>query len=208
MDATRYLSARFRHRAPTPRRSRGFSMLEVLISLLITVFGLLGLVGMQAIAHQAELESYQRAQALILMNDIVERLNTNRGSGACFVITTTTAGTPYLGTTGANHAGTPNCTSGYTNTQTKALADAGMLEWDQMLKGAAEISSSNAQVGAMVGARGCVSFNATTSIYTVAVAWQGTTKTFTPVVNCANGLYGDETRRRVVWTTVRIATLS
>jgi len=207
MDATRHLCVNILHRAPRLRQSRGFSMLEVLISLLITVFGLLGLVGMQAIAHQTELESYQRAQALILMNDIVERLNTNRGSAACFAITDSSTGTPYLGTAGANHAGTPDCSSGYTNTQTKALADAGMLEWDQMLKGAAEISGSNAQVGAMVGARGCVSFNAATNTYTVAVAWQGTTRTFSPVVNCANGLYGDETQRRVVWTTVRIATL-
>ena len=191
-------------RSPASGEQGGFSMLEVLVSIVIIVFGLLGLVGVQALAHQAELESYQRAQALILLNDMVERINANRGSAACFAVTDATAGTPYFGT---GYSGTPNCTSGYINTQTKALADAGMAEWNLALKGAAE-TQGGAQVGAMIGARGCVSYSAASATYTIAVAWQGLSDTFAPVVNCANGLYGSETKRRVVWTTLKIATLS
>lgn len=184
-------------------------MVEVLISIFITVVGLLGLIGMQAVAARAELESYQRAQALILLNDMVERINTNRGSGSCYAFTTTTSGTPYLGTTtGGGYLGTPNCTGGYVNTQTKTLADNGMLAWDQLLQGSAEASSGGAAIGAMLGARGCVSYDATTFTYTIIVAWQGMTDTFAPVVNCGNNLYGAETKRRAVWTTLRIATLS
>ena len=183
-------------------------MIEVLAALTITAFGLLGLMGMQAVAHQAEMESYQRAQALILLNDMAERINSNRGSAACYAITTASTGTPYLGTTsGGNHFGTPDCTSGYTNTQTKALADSAMIEWDAALTGSSE-KSGTTSVGAMIDARGCVSYDATTLTYTIAVAWQGMSDTFTPVVNCGNGLYGAETRRRVVWTTLKIATLS
>ena len=68
-----------------------------------------------------------------------------------------------------------------------------------------------ATTGAMVGARGCISYAAGTEmenppgtpisgtgVYTVAVAWQGTNDTFAPTVGCGNGLYGSETRRRVV----------
>lgn len=183
-------------------------MIEVLAALTITAFGLLGLMGMQAVSHQAELESYQRAQALILLNDMVERINSNRGSAACYAITTTTSGTPYLGTSsGGGYFGTPDCSSGYTNTQTKALADSALIEWDAALTGSSE-KSGTTSVGAMIDARGCVSYDATTLTYTIAVAWQGMSDTFAPVVNCANGLYGAETRRRVVWTTVKIATLS
>lgn len=192
-----------------PRAARGFSMLEVLISLFITVVGLLGLIGMQAVAARAELESYQRAQALILLNDIVERINTNRGSATCYAFTTTSSGTPYLGnTTGGGHLGTPSCTGGYVNTQTKTLADNGMFAWDQLLQGSAEATSGGTAIGAMIGARGCVSYDSSTLTYTVVVAWQGMTDTFAPVVNCANGLYGAETKRRAVWTTLKIATLS
>lgn len=190
------------------RRARGFTMLEVLVAIVITVFGLLGLIGMQAVAHQAELESYQRAQALILLNDMVERINSNRGSATCYAITNAATGTPYLGTaTGGGYAGTPNCTAGYVNTQTKALADSGMASWDQLLQGSAEVGSAG-NIGAMAGARGCVSFDPVANVYTIAVAWQGMTDTFAPVVNCANGLYGPETKRRVVWTTLQIAKLS
>ena len=60
----------------------------------------------------------------------------------------------------------------------------------------------------LLGARGCVSYDATTLTYTVVVTWQGMSDTFAPVVNCANGLYGAETKRRAVWTTLKIATLS
>ena len=191
------------------RDARGFTMLEVLVAIVITVFGLLGLIGVQAIAHQAELESYQRAQALIMLNDIVERINANRGSATCYAITSAATGTPYLGTnTGGGYAGTPNCTAGYVNIQTKALADSGMAEWDQTLQGAAEAAGGGGNVGAMSGARGCVSYDPVANVYTVAVAWQGMTDTFAPVVNCANGLYGPETKRRVVWTTLQIAKLS
>jgi len=183
-------------------------MLEVLVSLVIAVMGLLGLVGMQAFAHQAELESYQRAQALILLNDMVEKIAANRVSAGCYALSDGTAGTPYFGTTsGGGYIGTPNCSSGYLNSQTRSLAISDLTEWDQALQGAGE-KSGGAGVGAMVGARGCVSFNAATSIYTVVVAWQGMTETFVPVVNCANNLYGPETRRRTVWTTFRVATLN
>jgi len=186
--------------ASAMRAQRGFTMIEVLVSLVIAVFGLLGLVGIQAFAHQAELESYQRAQALVLLNDMAERINANRQSAGCY----SSSGMAYFGT---DSGGAPACASGYLNTQTRLLANNDMLEWDLLLKGAAEKSGGNS-VGAMVGARGCVTYDAATQIYTVVVAWQGMTETFAPVVTCANGLYGSEPRRRAVWTTIRIATLS
>jgi len=72
----------------------------------------------------------------------------------------------------------------------------------------------------MIGARGCISYDsaaelpddegvpiAGTGIFTVAVAWQGTSETFAPTVACANNLYGTELRRRVVSETLRLANL-
>jgi len=48
------------------RRHGGFTLIEILVTLFILAIGLLGLAGMQALAQKTELESYQRAQALIL----------------------------------------------------------------------------------------------------------------------------------------------
>ena len=53
-------------------------MIEVLVSLVILLLGLLGLIGLQAKAHNAEIESYQRAQAIVLLQDMFDRMNANR----------------------------------------------------------------------------------------------------------------------------------
>ena len=185
------------------RRQAGVTMIEVLVSLLIIVLGLLGLAGMQVRMQQAEFESYQRTQALILLYDMVDRINTHRVTAPCFAFTSG-MGTPYLGVS-ANAS--PSCavSSGANNT---AAVDA-MNEWSSLLQGSA--ASGNA--GAMVGARGCVSLNG--GVYTVAVAWQGTIDTSEPkmddgttTINCGNNQYGTETRRRAVATTFRMADLN
>lgn len=194
------------------RAERGFTMIEILVSMLIVAIGLLGLAGLQTTAQQAQIESYSRAQALALLQDMVERINANRYSANCFAFTTdTTNGVPYLGTTDtanpSNHF-TPACTSG-SNT---ASASNAMTSWDTELTGGAERSSSNTKIGAIVGARGCVSVanDPGTGIptYTISVAWQGLSDSFAPTQACGNGLYGAETKRRVVWTTLQIANLN
>lgn len=184
-------------------RQAGVTMIEVLVSLLIIVLGLLGLAGMQVRMQQAEFESYQRTQALILLYDMVDRINTHRVTAPCFAFTTGT-GTPYLGVS-AN--ATPACAVSSAANNDAAVAS--MNEWNSLLQGSA--ASGNA--GAMVGARGCVSLNA--GVYTVAVAWQGSVDTSEPkmddgttTINCGNNQYGTETRRRAVATTFRMAVLN
>jgi type IV pilus assembly protein PilV len=207
-----------------PFRSRssnaGFSMVEVLVSLLITALGLLGLAGLQVRMQQAEFESYQRSQALILLYDMTERIESHRvAARSCFaaITTNTTNGTPYLGT-GANAP--TGCASGGTAAD-NARADAAIAEWDSLLDGASE-TKGGASVGSIVGARGCVSYNAAselagqpgTGMYTVMVAWQGQFSTAIPTkedgttLHCADNQYGNETLRRVVYTTFRLAKLN
>lgn len=198
--------------------ARGFSMLEILVTILILMLGLLGLAGLQTRAHTAELESYQRAQALILASKIVDAIRSNRRTAQCFAVTNPTAGTPFAGAAATGHAGTPSCAASTAAENT--LADNTFTEWDLALQGAAE-TKSGASVGAMIGARGCVSYDATTELidpatggitsgtglYTAAVAWQGLNDTIAPTVNCANGLYGSELKRRVVTMSFRIGQL-
>lgn len=187
---------------------QGFSLLESVIALVIVAVGLLGLAGLQAAATQAEFESYQRAQAIILMNDMVERINANRDSASCYAITADTAdGTDYVGVAGAGHLAAFDCATGFKSADGKVLAIDDLEAWDDILEGAGE-TKSGSNVGAMIGARGCISFDAATSQYTVAVAWQGGSDTFVPSNNCAKGLYGTERARRVVATTLRLGNLS
>ena len=159
-------------------------------------------------------ESYQRAQALVILSDIVDRININRSTVACFAITTnTTTGTPFVGAAGTGHFGTPSCaasTAAY-NTQ----ADTALNTIDSLLQGSAE-RLGGANVGAMIGARACISFDASTDLagapgtgyFTVIVTWQALSILPAPIgKNCAVGLYGTETQRRAVSTRFRVADL-
>lgn len=186
-------------------RQGGTAMIEVLVTLLILLIGLLGLAGLQMQAQRSEMESYQRVQALVLLQDMVGRLNANRKVASCYAVTTdTTNGTPFLGT--SSTMGTPACTAGTVEQNAMAVQD--MQDWQNLLLGAAETAGGN-NVGAMIGARGCVSYDATADLYMVTVAWQGLGKTSAPPVgqNCGKNLYGDEAQRRAVSLTVRIANL-
>jgi len=194
-------------------KQSGFSLLEVLITIMITLIAILGIALLQAKAQQAELESYQRAQALVLLSDIVDRINIHRSTTSCFVITSNTgSGIPYVGTDGTDHIGVPACAASTTNYNDQA--DDAMDAIDDLLKGSAETLGGN-PVGAMIGARACISYDASTELdsvsgtglYTVVVSWQALADLVAPVNNCGNGLYGTETKRRAVSTSFRMANL-
>lgn len=71
--------------------SRGFSLLEVLVAILVLSIGLLGLAAMQAFSLKANQSANFRTQATALANMIVERMRAH-GGGA---LNTTVA---YYGT--------------------------------------------------------------------------------------------------------------
>ena len=182
-----------------PGAGNGFSLIEVLVALVITALGLLGLAALQAKLQLSGIESYQRAQALLLVQDMGDRIATNRKNAGAYV---TTSGTLGTGDTPASDCSTLT---------TIALRD--RCEWSKTLQGAAEKAGTE-QRGAMTGARGCVQDLGNAS-YLVSVAWQGLIPLAAPAgVTCGAGLYGasgtpcaDDKCRRAVSTIVRIGTL-
>jgi type IV pilus assembly protein PilV len=186
---------------------RGTSLIEVLVTMVILAFGLLGAAGLQARLQLADMEAYQRAQALILADDIASRIATNRAHAAAYV---TGAGNPL----GAGMV-CPIPGSSATLEQTDAA------QWCNALQGVAEVAGT--RVGAMLGARGCVETLglATNKEYLVTVAWQGLAPISAPPTSIAcganlyNGAVGSTNSncaadrcRRVVTTIVRIAGLT
>lgn len=181
----------------TLHQQRGASMIEVLVTIVIVAFGLLGLAGLQGRLQSSEMESYQRSQALLLLNDMANRIATNRSNAVEYV---TTAASPL----GAGMA----CP-----TATTDLVDRDLLEWCNALQGAGE-TTGGSNVGAMIGGRGCVEVAG--SNYLVTVAWQGLTPISAPPAsvacgkdnyNAASGPCVDDLCRRTVTTLVRIANL-
>lgn len=176
---------------------RGALLLEVLVTLIILAIGLLGLAGLQTRLQALEMESYQRAQALLLLNDMVNRIQTNQNAAGSYVTAQAL---------GAGEA----CPLGVATQQERDLS-----EWCTALQGAAEKSGSSS-VGAMVGGRGCVE-SVGSNQYMITVVWQGLTPISAPPasVSCGAGLYdsatskcSDDLCRRAITTIVRIATLS
>jgi type IV pilus assembly protein PilV len=192
----------------TRRLNAGFTMLEILVSLFLIAIGLLGMLGLQAQATVAEFESYQRGQALVLVQDMVDRINANRSAGLCYVITTDAAdGAPQLGAGSA----TPACVAVPGTIAARVMADRDLVDWHNALRGAAEVKGGN-NVGGMLGARGCVSRDAATGNYRVSVAWQGMSATIAPTAvdagaTCGRNQYGNDTMRREVSITFRMANL-
>lgn len=173
-------------------------MIEVLVTMVIIAFGLLGMAGLQARMQVSEMESYQRSQALLLLNDMANRIAVNRNSAASYVTGTTALG---VGMT---------CP-----TATATTVQQDLMQWCEALQGAAELSSSDSKVGAMVGGRGCV--QSASGDYLVTVVWQGFTPLSAPPasvdcgLNAFNGTAGssctNDRCRRAVTTLVRVATL-
>lgn len=174
---------------------RGASMIEVLVTMVIIAFGLLGMAGLQMRMQTSEMEAYQRSQALLLLNDMANRIAANRNNASSYL-------------TGAVGTGA-DCPTANTST-----AQQDLRQWCQALKGAAEVAGTD-NVGAMVGGRGCV--QSASGDYLITVVWQG----FTPIsappasVDCGAGDFDGGTGstcvgdlcRRAVTTLVRIAGL-
>ncbi|WP_304641603.1 type IV pilus modification PilV family protein [Pseudomonas sp.] len=174
---------------------RGLTLIELMVTVVILLVGLLGLAGMQSRLQQSEVESYQRAQALLLLNDMSNRIMANRANAVDYV------------TTSATGAGNTCPAAG----NTRRSQD--MAEWCAALQGAAEVIDGN-RVGALIGGRGCIE-QLQGDTYMVTVAWQGLLPLTPPPasVSCGanafndTGACSDDRCRRAVTTIVRIASL-
>lgn len=179
---------------PLPGRchAAGVSLIEVLVSVVILSFGLLGLANLQSKMHVAEVEAYQRAQAVLALSDISERIRANRVQAASYV--------------SANLIGTgdsqPESCTGLSIGPARDLC-----EWSNTLKGRAEGTTN------MFGARGCITEvqapvpvpPCKAGIYEVTVTWQGMVKSATSPLACAASQYGsDDGYRRAISAQVTV----
>jgi type IV pilus assembly protein PilV len=180
------------------RFEHGVSLVEVLVTVVIVAFGLLGIAVFQTKGQVGSIEAYQRGQAVVLMQDLRARLAGNPQHAADYVTDTP------LGT----DDGQPEDCNGL------AGAAHDKCEWSRALKGAALVDTSgqSGAISAMLGARGCVeqlqAKNETPGacrpgLYRISVAWQGMHPTKAPALACGRGDYGPDTNRRAI--SVRVA---
>ena len=112
------------------------------MTIIILAFGLLGMATLESKVQLTEMESYQRGQAIALLSDMLQKISVNAPSAASYVTGSS------LGTGDATYSTTPCSGTGST---------LDLCEWSNALKGAAEKNSGGSNVGAMIGAKGCIS---------------------------------------------------
>ena len=179
-----------------PRRQAGAMLIEVLVAIIICAFGLLGFAAMQARASVTEFESLQRGQALALVQDMANRIASNRANAA-----------DYL---------TKDLVGGGVVQDCSGLAGAAwdLCDWGNMLSGVT-MARDGRNAGAMLAARGSISRAVdsagalTTHAFVVCVVWQGMVATGAPLSACGAGdaAFKDDKLRRVAESTVCIAQL-
>jgi type IV pilus assembly protein PilV len=192
--------------ASRPAHVRGFALIESMVTIVVIAFGLLGVAGLVSRSFVTETEANQRTQAALLLQDMTNRIEANRGNAVAYV--TGDAGiTGYVDVNGTQTL--ISCDPA------DPSVDRDRRQWGRMLAGADEqIDARSASM--LPGAIGCIyELDAFNRVYAVSVAWQGPTAGAAPSIDpnftpsgCGRGLYGDETQRRLVTTLLRIGILN
>ncbi len=127
---------------------RGFTLIEVLVTLVVLAIGLLGLAGLQASSLKHNNNAYQRTQATFLAYDILDRMRANPiGVEAGNYNAIDTGSLPT----------NPACAS--TSCTPAQLADTDTLEWATHL------------TTALPSGRGVITGTAANAPFTVTVMW-------------------------------------
>lgn len=192
-------------------KQRGFTLIELLVALVVMLVGMMGAAGLLVRTVQQEVEAYQRLQALDLVQNMVDRMQANRLVVDCYSNGANGINLGNGATLAGNYEeGVDGCASASTQSLNDR-ADADLTAWHQLLLGSSVQSEDDDNIGAMIGARGCITqVSAAEQLYLVTVAWQGMSESAAPPADnlCGKDQYGDEKRRRVVAAIVRIGDLT
>jgi type IV pilus assembly protein PilV len=147
---------------------QGFSLIEVLVSLVILLIGLIGIFNLHIIAKQGSFESFQQTQATYYVHNIISRMRLNNSELA-----------NYAGTyTGSSVTGAKACDVGIgvvdlcTTAETRAWD---LFQWERSFAGENETSVSGANVGGLDTATACIRVVGTDVL--VVISWRGVRKT-------------------------------
>jgi type IV pilus assembly protein PilV len=187
---------------PSPNKGqRGFSILEVVVTLLVVSIGLFGVARLQALSKSANYEAMQRTSAALLAHDFLERVRANPTALDSYVPAAN------LGQSSLGAAPALDCANATAPCTPAQLAARDLWAWEQLLDGAQEIRGGASTGGVALPAT-CFTGPAGggAGMYTLAIAWRGVTALTNPTINdcgAASGDYGanNASRRILVFQT-------
>lgn len=146
-----------------PPRARGFTLIEVLITIFVAGIGLLAVAGLQTISKKFNYDAVQRTSASTLAQSMIESLRSNPGFlDAYLTADATTAGAAV------------DCAAAGAQCTPLELAAYDVYRWGQALIGA-EAKAEGEDAGGLVDATGCIQRGDVAGLYLVVVAWRGVT---------------------------------
>jgi len=165
----------------------GFSLIELLVTVIIFSVGLLAIAGLQTVSKSSNFEALQRTSASQVAHGLLEDMRVN-GDGAAIYLA---AGELGGGSLGAEPV--PNCTTAAPcSAVQKAAHD--LWVWEQAIDGNLETNSGGG-TGGLVLPSLCVTGPAGggAGMYVVTIAWRGTasiTNNVNSACGTASGNYG------------------
>ena len=172
------------------QKQGGFTLIEVLVSMLILLIGLLGTASMQLVSMQANQNAYIRSQATYIAGEFLDRIRSNpegHRAGQYDSITLATA---------SDVPTSPNCVALAAGCSPANMVNHDIREW------AGHFFNLNGQVGykpTIPGGSATVTRDVATDEYTVTVFWLE--KDWTQDVD-GNAVRGDSISRSVELRTV------
>ena len=141
------------------RMQAGATMIEVLVTLAVVVIGLWALLDLNIRLQVSEGEVYQRTRAMLLLDDMAERMSINRPAASDYV------------TDAATGLGAGVCADPLT---ASALVTRDRAQWCQALQSANQGQAAR-RTGTLIGGRGCIELleDVPGEEYLLTVAWQG-----------------------------------
>lgn len=189
----------------TAASSRGFTMIEVLVTFVILAVGVLGVVSLLTSSKTSEYESVQRARAITMADSMLEKIRGNPQAISTtpgYAIGTTN---PLDGTVYASEPA-PNCvTASCTPVE---LANHDLWAFEQALIGSS-VSVGGADTAGLINPRACIQFapwgpHTNSGQISILIQWDGLQETGDGVpagVVCGGGAAGTDPNRRSIVVT-------
>lgn len=177
-------------------KQSGVSLVEVLVTLILISVALLGTASLQIVSKQSNFHAVQRTTAAHLVNDLIQRMRSNREVLEDYFPD------EELGGGSLGQQPDVDCAAVNANCAGTQLAAYDLWQWEQQLDGAMEKSGSR-NTGGLLEPTACITGPVTgdDGIYQVAIAWRGQTEHVNPVIHdCGEdtGKYGTSNEYRHV----------
>ena len=151
MSVTTLKPHRKQHSRLQKTHAKGFTLIEVLISLLIMAVGLLGMTALQNEALKYNHAAFTESQTMFLINDIVERIRANRDANTYAINFIETVTAP-----------TTNCAA--TSCSSAQMASWDIYEWRTMVTDSEYLPNGNS----------AITFDPITNEYTISISYEWT----------------------------------